>query len=268
MTAFPLEAKKINAALTPEVACRVRLSVYDSVGSTNDMIKACGAQEDFHARVVLSEAQTEGRGRRGRVWHSPPGSNLYCSVGWAFELPLEALSGLSLALGAMVAEALASTYSVDLELKWPNDLYLDGRKLGGILIETTGERNGAQQVVIGLGLNVNMPADEGTSIGRPWTDLRSAVGQEIDRNKLTANVLNVIVPALQQSHQAGVVSWLDQWRQRDFLKGRSVTVDGFPPISGIAAGIDATGALLVDTADGIRTVAGGEVGLLSIEGAP
>ena len=98
----------------------------------------------------MAEEQTAGRGRRGRSWHSPAGANLYCSLGWRFELALDALSGLSLAVGAMLAEAIAAAYDAHLALKWPNDLYHAERKLGGVLIEMLGERDGHQHVVVGV----------------------------------------------------------------------------------------------------------------------
>ena len=148
----------------------LRVAVYDTVGSTNDVLREKKGRAALHGAVVIADQQTEGRGRRGRRWCSPAGANLYCSLGWHFNSSLEMLTGLSLAVGAMVAEQIKTHLGVDLQLKWPNDLYHNEQKLGGILVEVLGDGAGGQSVVIGLGLNVNMPEEKGVSIERPWTD--------------------------------------------------------------------------------------------------
>ena len=131
MTMTPLNATAISDSLSASAAAMFTVEVYDSVGSTNDVVREFLSAHDAHGVAALSEEQTQGRGRRGRSWHSPAGANLYLSLGWRFHGPVERLSGLSLAIGAMLAEAIARDYTVDLALKWPNDLYHGERKLGG-----------------------------------------------------------------------------------------------------------------------------------------
>jgi BirA family biotin operon repressor/biotin-[acetyl-CoA-carboxylase] ligase len=131
-----------------------------------------------------------------------------------------------------------------------------------------GEDSGRQQVIMGIGLNVDMPMGEGDVISRPWTDLRTVIGAPIDRNKLAGRLLSQLAGGLTQVDRYGMGDWLQRWRRWDYLKGRSVVVDGVPPVTGIAAGIDDGGALLVDTASGQSVVAGGEASLLQIGGAP
>lgn len=266
MSSIPLHANQIYTSLSDATAAVLTVEVRDTVGSTNDVLRALADAQSCHGLVVMAEEQTAGRGRRGRSWHSPAGANLYCSLGWRFELTLERLSGLSLAVGAMLAEAITEMYDIHLKLKWPNDLYHGERKLGGVLIEMLGEEDGCRQVVLGLGLNVDMPAVPAEAIQQPWTDLCAAVGRPIDRNPLAAGVLDQLAVGLQQIDRDGMSGWLDRWRQRDLLKGRSVVVDGSPPVSGQAAGIDETGALIVETDGGPSTVSGGEASLLSIGG--
>jgi BirA family biotin operon repressor/biotin-[acetyl-CoA-carboxylase] ligase len=185
-------------------------------------------------------------------------------MGWRFSGSLEVLTGLSLAVGAMVAEQIKTHLGVDLQLKWPNDLYHNERKLGGILVEVLGDEAGGQSVVIGFGLNVNMPEEEGASIERPWTDLGSAVGAEVDRHALAGAVVAGIAQGLAQFAESGFAHWHAVWRHRDYLFGRSIVLDGTPPISGIACGVNDCGALLVESAAGRVAIAGGEASLLEI----
>ena len=266
MSSIPLHANQISSSLPDATAAVLTVDVRNAVGSTNDVVRELADSQSCHGLVVIAEEQTAGRGRRGRSWHSPAGANLYCSLGWRFELGPERLSGLSLAVGAMLAEAITEMYDIHLQLKWPNDLYHGERKLGGVLIEMLGEADGGRQVVVGVGLNVDMPAVPTEAIQRPWTDLCKAVGRPIDRNPLAAGVLDQLAKGLHQINRDGMSDWLGRWRQRDLLKGRSVVVDGVPPVTGKAAGIDETGALIVETEDGRSAVSGGEASLLSIGG--
>jgi BirA family biotin operon repressor/biotin-[acetyl-CoA-carboxylase] ligase len=260
-------ADRVIKALPTAVREVLQVAVYDTVGSTNDVLHGKKGQVDLHGAVVIANQQTDGRGRRGRRWCSPAGANLYCSMGWRFNGSLEKLTGLSLAVGAMVAEQIKTHLGVDLQLKWPNDLYYNEQKLGGILVEVLGDDAGGQSVVIGLGLNVNMPEEEGASIERPWTDLRSAVGAEVDRHALAGAVVAGVADGLAQFAESGFAHWHAVWCRRDYLSGRSIVIDGTPPIAGIACGVDASGALLVESEAGQLAIAGGEASLLEIGAA-
>lgn len=276
MTFTPLNAIAIVDALSASAAAMFTVEVYGSVGSTNDVVRALlladgsssadGSPQADGSRgvVALAEEQTQGRGRRGRSWHSPAGANLYLSLGWRFHGPVERLSGLSLAIGAMLAEVIARDFAVDLALKWPNDLFHGERKLGGVLIELLAEQNGAIPVVAGIGLNVNMPVEDTESIQRPWTDLATARGSQLDRNSVAAQLINQLASGLTDIAGGDMGGWLEQWRQRDFLYGRQVLVEGSPTVAGKAAGVDQHGALLVNTETGQSVVAGGEATLLEI----
>ena len=279
MTMTPLNANAIVDALSASAAAMFALEIHGSVGSTNDVVRDFLVADDSSLAdgsslaggsrgvVALAEEQTQGRGRRGRSWHSPAGANLYLSLGWRFHGPVESLSGLSLAIGAMLAEVIARDFEVDLALKWPNDLFHGERKLGGVLIELLGEQNGAIPVVAGIGLNVNMPLEDTKSIQRPWTDLATARGSQVDRNSLAAQLINQLASGLTDIAGGDMGGWLEQWRKRDFLHGRQVLVQGPPTLAGKAAGVDQYGALLVNTETGQSVVAGGEATLLEIGAA-
>ena len=279
MTMTPLNANAIVDALSASAAAMFALEIHGSVGSTNDVVRDFLVADDSSSAdgssladgsrgvVALAEEQTQGRGRRGRSWHSPAGANLYLSLGWRFHGPVESLSGLSLAIGAMLAEVIARDFEVDLALKWPNDLFHGERKLGGVLIELLGEQNGAIPVVAGIGLNVNMPVEDTKSIQRPWTDLATARGSQVDRNSLAAQLISQLASGLTDIAGGDMGGWLEQWRQRDFLHGRQVLVEGSPTVAGKAAGVDQHGALLVNTQTGQSVVAGGEATLLEIGAA-
>ena len=264
VNATPIDATAISEMLSTHALNELDIVVLDIVGSTNDFVRDRYAAGGCQGLVVFAEQQTAGRGRRGKTWHSPPGANIYCSVGWQCQGALASFSGLSLAVGAMLAESVAAHLDIQLQLKWPNDLFYQERKLGGVLVELLGEQDGGHNAVIGFGLNVRMGRDDEGIIERPGTDLATASGSEVDRNSLAAKILGKLVSGLTEINHSGMPKWLEAWRHRDMLLGRAVIVDGTPPVSGIAAGIDDSGALLLHTETGHCSVAGGEVSVLQI----
>ncbi len=233
----------------PEVDLRL------SVDSTNQRLR----ERFAHGRVCLAEHQSAGRGRRGRVWASPAFANLYLSVGWRFSGGLEGLSGLSLAVGLAAAEALQSFCEPPIGVKWPNDLYVEGRKLGGVLVETAA-RGDDLNVVAGLGVNVLME-QASPEVDQPWTTL-ARHGGERDRNRIAAALLRALT-SLFRAAPAGIATLLETaWPTRDLSLGRAVTVFTEEGRSeGIGSGIDEQGRLLVATAGGTRRFQVGDVSL-------
>ena len=256
----PLHPSRIAAGLTPACArLLARLEVLASVDSTNAHLLRLTADGRHNGVVCLAERQTAGRGRRGRRWVSPPGGNLYLSVLWHFDLPPRRLGNLGLTVGVAVAKALHGLGADMVGLKWPNDLLAHGRKLGGILSETGSAAPG--WVVTGVGLNVAMPAEAEDKIDQPWIDLHSLLGP-CDRNAVAAQVLNQLLPALEQVAGGRDFDWLEQWSEFDLCAGRAVVVKRpDASIEGIARGIDPDGALQVQTARGLETFASAEVSL-------
>jgi BirA family transcriptional regulator, biotin operon repressor / biotin---[acetyl-CoA-carboxylase] ligase len=235
-----------------------RFAVFAETDSTNRQLIIGGGPQPGRLDVCVAEYQHAGRGRRGRRWTVPPGGGLCLSVGWRFaETPPE-LSALTLAVGVVVRRVLASTAAVEIDLKWPNDLVVDGRKLGGILVELTAEAQGRCHVVVGVGINVAIPAAVLAELS-DWpggaVDLRRATVGAAPPKTVLARELVVALGRLFAGYAAtGFAPYRDDWRAADYLNGRRVGVGigGEDAIIGTAAGIADDGALLL-AVDGGRT---------------
>ena len=241
----------------------LRIEVEREIDSTNAALKRRALSEDIHGVALFAETQTAGRGRLGRVWVSPPKSNIYLSLGWRTGLePLE-LAGLSLAVGCAIGEGLERNFGLKMQLKWPNDLYLGGKKCGGVLIDLVQSSNQDWTIVVGVGLNVAMPNSGGNDIDQPWTDLGSHSAVPLTRNEVGGQLLGALVPLL-SSWQVGAFSqWRESWSRRDLMAGHQITVQqGNHSISGRADGVDHSGALRVVTNEGLTVVQSGEASML------
>jgi BirA family transcriptional regulator, biotin operon repressor / biotin---[acetyl-CoA-carboxylase] ligase len=256
-----LDAQAIRAALPAGVdASLATLEVDWTTESTNTELLRRPVP-GRGAAVLLAERQTGGRGRRGRQWASPLAAHVYLSLSRSFAGGLAQLAGLSLAVGVVVAETLRGQGFAGVGLKWPNDLQVDGRKLGGLLIEGGGEVAGPVRAVIGLGINVRMPAAFAATIEQPWTDLVTLAGAPVSRNQVVAALLARLLPALEQFEADGLAPFLPRYAPLDVLHGRSVQVEQAGALSrGTALGLAPDGALRVQGDDGeIRLVHAGEV---------
>jgi BirA family biotin operon repressor/biotin-[acetyl-CoA-carboxylase] ligase len=237
------------------------LLLFPEVDSTNAELQRRGAPA-HGAAVCLAESQSAGRGRRGRHWVSPFGSSIYLSVVWQFQGGAEVLEGLSLAVGVVLAEAIAAMGVPQPALKWPNDLYLDGAKAAGILVELSGDLSGPCTAIIGIGINVRLPAAPAAQIDQPWSDLQTAASAPVSRNVLAAGVINRLLPLLARYEEQGFASWRERWQALHAHAGKPVIVEqGGRRLAGIATGVDAQGALLLHTDSGIHALRGGEVSL-------
>jgi BirA family biotin operon repressor/biotin-[acetyl-CoA-carboxylase] ligase len=212
--------------------------------------------------VLVAEAQTAGRGRRGKQWFSPFGCNLYFSMYWQLEQGIQAAMGLSLVVGLAIAKVLQQQWQLPVRLKWPNDLYLDHKKLGGILVDLAGQTHAQCDVVIGLGLNIRMPDQTDKAVDQPWADLTSALGQAIDRNLLVALLQHQLVSELQQFSQHGFASYVQEFNRLDQFAGEQVTLSsGSQSITGLCAGVDAQGGLVLENNGQKQSFYGGELSL-------
>ncbi|MGF1757594.1 bifunctional biotin--[acetyl-CoA-carboxylase] ligase/biotin operon repressor BirA [Photobacterium sagamiensis] len=212
--------------------------------------------------VCLAEYQQAGRGRRGRQWLSPFGSNLYLSMYWRLDAGMAAAMGLSLVVGIAIAEALQSLGADEIKVKWPNDLYYQNKKLAGILIEMTGQAGEAAHLVIGMGLNVAMTDQVGTEIDQAWTNLVEACDDLPERNQLAAALIERLYETLTAYEQVGLNGFIDRWNKLDNFLNRPVKLlIGERVVEGIARGIDKQGALLLETDAGIEPYIGGEISL-------
>jgi BirA family biotin operon repressor/biotin-[acetyl-CoA-carboxylase] ligase len=239
-----------------------RLWVLPSVDSTNSYLNRQSPPAAGRGLACLAEHQSAGRGRRGRGWVTPYGANLALSLAWRFDLPLAALSGLSLAVGVVLAETLQQFGLQGHQLKWPNDLHLEGRKLGGILVEARGEAHGPAVAVIGVGLNLRLADDQAQGIDQPWTDLASAGLIEVSRNQLAVRLLDGLAIACERYAGEGLTGFLPAWQGFDGYHGREVhLVSGERRVEGRYLGIDPSGALLLECDGRRQAFHAGEVSL-------
>jgi BirA family biotin operon repressor/biotin-[acetyl-CoA-carboxylase] ligase len=162
-----------------------------------------------------------------------------------------------------VARALRACDIPAVQLKWPNDVFYDGAKLGGILLEMSGDAAGSCKVVIGVGLNVAMPEVAATGIDQAWTDIQSISGQpQLGRNRLLAALLNELLPLAGDFEQQGFAHWREQWQALDAFAGVPVILTaGSGQVAGIARGVDQRGALQLETGTGVQAIFGGEISL-------
>lgn len=263
-----LNSKKIEAALSGTAkSLMASLKLYNEVESTNGALMAAITRgENVHGQVCSAERQTAGRGRRGRVWQSPFGCNLYFSIAWRFDQGIAAMEGLSLAVGVALCRTLAKLGYSGIQLKWPNDLLVESRKLGGILLEIAGDVSGDCFVVVGIGLNIAMPASQAESIEQPYTDLSALENPAVvERNTLFAEFLNELLPMLESYQKLRFGAYREEWLALNAHAGKKVVlVSGAREVIGRALGVSETGGLLLDVDGEQREFVGGELSLRAI----
>lgn len=246
-----LDRDVIHARIGEAAASRlVRLEAFDAIESTNSYLMAQEAPPPGMIRIALTDNQVAGRGRHGRVWQSPPGSGIAMSIGYTFREQPADLAALTLAAGLGVVDALGGLGIGGVQLKWPNDLIADDGKLGGILTETLPLAGGAIMVVTGLGLNLQLDEQIASAVasdgGRRVVDLAGFAGDLPCRNELTASLIDGLCATFVDFEVSGFSAYLERWTDRDWLRGRRLTVDTpSASIRGTGAGIAGDGALLV-----------------------
>ncbi|MFZ6687795.1 biotin--[acetyl-CoA-carboxylase] ligase [Undibacterium sp. SXout11W] len=257
-----LDASKI-AALRDAFGMLLDIEVVQETGSTNS---------DLMARLLelqkpvfrLAVHQTAGRGRAGRSWSSEAGSMLMFSIAWPMANASHQLMGLPLAVGVALAETL---HSLDLpvQLKWPNDVLRDGKKLAGILIESAAKKDGGTWIVAGIGLNLQVSDTFEAQIGRPIAEAPWLA--RMDRNALTAALLNALARAFDQFEREGFSAFLARWNKLHAYANQEVRIidQGQVLQTGFALGVDATGCLVLQTASGQVSIVAGDVSLRPLE---
>ncbi|NYS78247.1 MULTISPECIES: biotin--[acetyl-CoA-carboxylase] ligase [Halomonadaceae] len=264
----PLEGAKIVERLPAQTRHYLaRLFVEDQLPSSNEYLRQRFEQGAGHGEVCLVELQTAGRGRRGRVWSTPWGQSLMLSLGWRFESGIAVLEGLSLAVGVVVAQVLEQ-HGVVPKLKWPNDILLSEQgddasdelgKLAGILIEVTGDAAGPCEVVIGMGMNLWLPAAQRAAIEQPVAALFERL-PGISRNQLASDVVAGLLAMLADFERVGFSAWQDEWNQRHAYAGLPIRViQGQQTSDAIAGEVDKSGNLWVTENGHSRRLAGGEI---------
>jgi BirA family transcriptional regulator, biotin operon repressor / biotin---[acetyl-CoA-carboxylase] ligase len=247
-----------------------RLEVLFETDSTNTYLYSEPAPLPDQPRVAFAELQHAGRGRRGRSWLAPFGSGLTFSVAWTFADMPAGLPALGLAIGVGVTQALRSIGLAEAQVKWPNDLVWQRRKLGGLLLQLRSEAGGPASVVAGLGLNVALPAEARSSLDmpgvQPVADLHEALaGRVPGRNELAALLAAALLDTLDEFARHGYAPFATRWAALDALAGARVRVaqaDG--SVEGEACGADADGALLVRVDGHVQRFYSGDVSLRAV----
>jgi BirA family biotin operon repressor/biotin-[acetyl-CoA-carboxylase] ligase len=257
-----LDAQAIRNALSPSARTLLAdLRIETEIDSTSDALLRAAQAGAASGSACCAERQSAGRGRRGRRWQSPIAANVYVSVLWRFDAGLSGLAGLSLAAGVAVAEALRAMGLQGVGLKWPNDLLVDGDKLGGILVDAAGEWAGPCHAVIGIGLNVRMPDASAVEIDQPWTEMSRWLEPLPSRSMIVAALLDHLLPALQQFARDGLAGSMARYQGFDALSGREVIVhEAGRDWPAFAEGIEPDGRLRVrDVAGGLHRLSAAEV---------
>lgn len=233
----------------------------ESVSSTNELAFRLASEGAGHGEVVIAEAQSQGKGRRGRAWISPPGLNLYFSIILRPELSPQRAPELTLVAALAAAEGL-SARGVGAQIKWPNDLLIGGKKVGGILTELSSDSDRIQFAVVGMGINVNsLPSHFPPLVAANATSVAEALGTPIRRAHLVVDLWARLERWMDIHLEEGFFKVRDAWRVRCSMLGKSVTVDtGSERVAGVAEDIDESGALLLRTDDGrLQRILAGDV---------
>jgi BirA family biotin operon repressor/biotin-[acetyl-CoA-carboxylase] ligase len=267
-----LDADAIRAALREEAAGRLRrFEVLFEVDSTNTLLLGRPGPPSGFADAALAELQNAGRGRQGRRWISPFGASLALSLGWTFRDAERVDSTLSLAAGVAVCRALGRLGARGIGLKWPNDVWFEDRKLGGVLVETR-MGGGTAQVVVGVGLNLHLSEESRRQIGGlvgilGLAALDTVCPSPASRNALAAALLTELLSMLPLFERHGFAAFRDEWRSLDALRGRPVRVLlAQDAVEGVACGVDEDGGLLLEHGGNVDKFIAGEASLRLIPG--
>lgn len=248
--------QRLLAELGP-ARTRFDLEHIDECPSTNTELLARAAKGAPSGSALVCERQTAGRGRRGRQWHSSPGCSLCFSLLWRLP-PGTSSAGLSLAAGLALAQALEALGIKDLALKWPNDILLNSRKLGGLLIETAGNPH---SLVIGTGLNLHTDPAWQANIDQAFASLDEA-GMNLAHETLLASILRAYCAMLDEFSQHGFAVFREAWQARHALTGQAVHISSETrEIEGICANVRNDGSLEILTPEGLHLLHGGEISL-------
>lgn len=236
-----------------------KLEVLVDVDSTNTYLFNQSSDYVGQRYAVLAEKQTAGKGRRGRMWVSPFGKSVYLSLLATFPGGIASLEGLSLMVAIAVERALVRLGVEGIGLKWPNDLYAQGKKLAGILLEVTGEYSSHCQVVIGIGLNIALNEQDAAEISQPWAELRK-IKPGLSRNLVAAKVLDELLKIVDEFQQEGFAPYQQYWTERDIFHNKEVRViSGSKERVGVVKGVNRKGELMLKTEIGMEVLNAGEV---------
>jgi BirA family biotin operon repressor/biotin-[acetyl-CoA-carboxylase] ligase len=260
-----LDAEQIRAPIARDSQERLDLlEVFASIDSTNSHLMQQPAPLPGRFRVALAEHQTAGRGRREKRWHSPAACGLCMSMAYTFTNPRLDISAVTLAAGVAIARTLESAGVAGIGLKWPNDIVVQGGKLGGILTEIRQRRGSPMTIVVGVGINVdlrkaNQPVKISSSIGHA-SDLASCGVDVPSRSALSASLIENLFSALVEFEAKGFAAFAEDYERYDWLRGQRIGVETpTGQVNGLSEGVDVDGALIVRTDAGCQRVVSGSV---------
>ena len=237
------------------------LHILNEVASTNTYLMQ--QKGIAHATCVAAHIQTHGKGRRGRTWVSQLGASLTFSLLWRFQCGAAALSGLSLAVGVALIRALTSLGVHQAQLKWPNDVLVNGHKLAGILIELQGDLEGPSAAVIGVGVNLHLPKNVLDNIDQPAIDLTNVSAKAINQSMLLGVILKHLADVLSDFETHGFIGLRDEWLRHHAYENKPVRMllPNGTAINGTVKNVADDGILLVETALGLQRFSAGEISL-------
>ena len=240
-----------------------RIEIKEQTNSTNDDAKESLKNSSHLLSAHFAEQQSAGRGRNNRKWISPFGQNIYLSLAWQSNLNFADIEGLSLAIGVEIAESLETHTDEVIEIKWPNDLLVNKKKLGGILIETSSGKKDSLEIIIGIGINVFMKNEDATKINQDWTSLENYKNRSLDRNLIAANLLNNLVQLTRKFKIIGFDGYKKAFENRNALinKDCEVLANGKVDYHGSVVGVNEKGELLIKRNNEILNLRYGEVSI-------
>lgn len=240
----------------------LHLEIHDALPSTNShLMQNISTQK--HGTCIAANLQTQGRGRRGRQWQSALGESLTFSLLWRFQCGANALSGLSLAIGVALIRALHTLGATQANLKWPNDILINHKKIAGILIELQGDMEASSTAVIGVGVNLNLSHRLKHQIDQPATDLLSNIAHTINPNTVLATLLIHLKEVLDIFEKHGFTALRDEWSNNHAYHAKNVKMlmPNDQEIQGQVQAITDDGSLILNTADGLQRFVSGEISL-------
>ena len=242
-----------------------QIAVLFETDSTNQQLLNKMMTGDFHACIVITEFQSAGRGRRGRSWLSPLGGGISLSLGWHIESQPETMAALSLAAGVAIVKALKKHGIASVSLKWPNDIMIDNKKLGGILLEARSEMAGPCDIVLGIGINYSLPVEKRRIIDQAVTDLCQNHLGPLSRNEIIASIIAESISMLKEFSRNGFESFIDQWREYDYFSGKKASIL-LPDrtYTGEVIGVNSHGMLQMDVEGRVRQFSNGDLSLRAI----
>ncbi|MCM2681455.1 bifunctional biotin--[acetyl-CoA-carboxylase] ligase/biotin operon repressor BirA [Echinimonas agarilytica] len=254
-----IEAPALAALTGAYLPLGAELLLFPVIDSTNQHWMQQNHADLVSGSACFAECQTAGRGRRGRTWQSPFGASLYFSMWWQSQNNLSEMMGLSVAVGVALTRWM-NRLGVNAKVKWPNDIYIEHKKVSGVLVELDAQSDGRGLAVVGIGLNVSMPSAAGALIDQAWTDLSSHLPIAMSRTELAAGLYQTILNCLEQFEQGGLQACIQDWDDYDEFAGQSVRLSmGQHDVEGICRGVDGHGALQVEVGGVVKSYFGGEI---------